>query len=85
MNGGAQCWGDNLYGELGDLDAGETFLPAPVQTLGSGVLLIAAGGFQTCAVANGTVECWGNDLDGQLGNNSTANCAKPVVVGPWAP
>ncbi|MFN8489074.1 MAG: cohesin domain-containing protein [Caldilineaceae bacterium] len=55
---GVQCWGDNEYGQLGDL-----------YSLRSGVTAISAGIAHTCALtANGGVKCWGANYAGQLGD-----------------
>jgi alpha-tubulin suppressor-like RCC1 family protein len=68
-----QCWGSNIYGQLGD------GLPAPwrvanhVSGLSSGVAAIGAGSAHTCAIlsASGGVKCWGANSVGQLGNGMT--------------
>jgi alpha-tubulin suppressor-like RCC1 family protein len=82
--GGAQCWGFNQDGELGDNATSQSNVPAPVSGLGSGVASVAAGGDHTCALTStGGVQCWGYNGDGQLGNDtieSVVNSAVPVAV-----
>lgn len=70
-DGTIQCWGQNNYGELGDGTKEETELPVTVVGL-SGVSMISAGGYKTCAVlkSSGEVRCWGSNHRGQLGNGS---------------
>jgi alpha-tubulin suppressor-like RCC1 family protein len=58
--GTVQCWGDNLFGQLGDGSTNKSATPLPVPGL-SGVLQLAVGKFQTCALmADGSVQCWGD-------------------------
>lgn len=80
VNGGAQCWGYNGYGELGNGRYEDSSAPVPVSGLTSGVTAIATGGFHTCAIANGGVQCWGRNPDGELGNGSVTTSNTPVVV-----
>jgi alpha-tubulin suppressor-like RCC1 family protein len=84
VNGGAQCWGNNQDGQLGNGSRGESAVPVPVQGLGpgSGVQGIAAsgGGEHTCAAVAGGVQCWGDNDFGDLGNGSLAPSAVPVGV-----
>lgn len=82
INGGAACWGSNVYGEMGNGNI--EFLPAsrPVQVLGmsSGVSAIAAGGQYSCAIHNGAAKCWGGASQGRLGNGDTTDSPVPVQV-----
>ena len=82
--GAVKCWGQNLYGQLGDgstANATARTTPVDVSTLSSGVIAIAAGERHTCAVLNtGAVKCWGNNDNGQLGDDSTLQSLTPVSV-----
>jgi alpha-tubulin suppressor-like RCC1 family protein len=68
-DGTARCWGDDAFGELGD-DAMGTRPPGmPVAVKVTGIVGLAAGGSQTCAVlGDATVSCWGDNIWGELGN-----------------
>lgn len=59
LDGTVQCWGANLFGQLGNDSTDDSALPVAVQGL-SGVAKLAVGRFQTCALMDdATVQCWG--------------------------
>jgi alpha-tubulin suppressor-like RCC1 family protein len=74
VNGGAQCWGANFYGDLGNNSTTNASAPVQVTGLASGVTGIAAGGYHVCALANGHLQCWGDNTYGQLGNTTATSC-----------
>jgi alpha-tubulin suppressor-like RCC1 family protein len=79
--GGAKCWGDNSFGQLGDGTKTERHLPGFVKGLKSGVAAIATGTRHTCAMTDtGRVKCWGNNEFGQLGDGTTTERLTPVKV-----
>ena len=81
VGGGAQCWGYNNKGQLGNsAAAGGTDVPIAVVGLASGVASISAGGLHTCAVATGGVYCWGDNANGQLGTGDQNGAATPQLV-----
>ncbi len=79
--GGAQCWGMNLYGQLGDGSTMDRHTPVDVDGLGNGVVVIAPSGHHTCALtAAGGAKCWGSNWVGQLGNGTTSEEPNPHSV-----
>jgi len=79
--GGATCWGDNYYGQLGDRSTANRLVPVAVDGLSGGVRAIAAGGGHSCAATEtGGALCWGFNDGGQLGDGSTTQRLTPVDV-----
>ncbi len=79
--GGAQCWGNNRYGQLGDGTTQKQYEPVQVTGLTSGVGKIEAGWNHTCAVTSGgEMKCWGWNFYGQLGDGTTVNQNVPARV-----
>lgn len=78
--GGVDCWGWNVYGQLGDGQGGERLVPAPVYNL-YGAQALAAGGNHTCALlAGGAVKCWGANFYGQVGDATALDRFVPADV-----
>ncbi len=79
--GSAQCWGDNVYGKLGDGTQTRRMSPVQVVGLESGVTQISISGDFACAVTEqGGAKCWGGNNHGVLGNGSTENSLAVVDV-----
>lgn len=81
--GEVRCWGNNVFGELGQGNAttmlNKTPDAIPVVSLGRPARALSAGSHHTCAVLDtGELRCWGQNADGQLGvGNKTPTLAVP--------
>jgi alpha-tubulin suppressor-like RCC1 family protein len=80
-NTGVKCWGLNSDGELGDGTTTNRHIPGAVSGLASGVIAVAVGGGQSCALTSlGRIKCWGWNYFGQLGDGTTVISLTPVGV-----
>ena len=76
-SGGAYCWGDNLFGQLGDGTTEERATPTPVAG-GLRFLRLSAGSRHTCGITtSGAAYCWGDDSNvGLLGDGKTTTTTR---------
>jgi len=84
--GQVRCWGQDVYGQLGD-GGSNTTSGLPVVVLGvtepalTNVTSLADSGISRCAVlTNGQARCWGRNFFGALGDGTQVDRTRPVVV-----
>jgi alpha-tubulin suppressor-like RCC1 family protein len=74
------CWGSNLYGQLGDGTRLQRQSPVPVADARS-YAAVSVGASHSCGVtAAGDAFCWGRNDQGQLGTGSTSDVDVPTQV-----
>jgi hypothetical protein len=67
-DGGAYCWGNGRFGQLGIGSVGLVAMPAAVAG-GLAFRALAAGAHHTCGLTTvGAIYCWGENSVGQLGD-----------------
>jgi len=82
-SGGVNCWGRNVYGQLGNSTMTNSGTAVVVTGLNNGVTTVATGPYlqHNCVTLNtGGVKCWGLNDHGQLGNGTTLNSSTPTIV-----
>jgi alpha-tubulin suppressor-like RCC1 family protein len=76
-DGTVKAWGDNYFGEIGDISSE---IPTNVPGL-SNIISIACGGSHNLFLnTNGNLFVWGSDFYGQLGDNGLDTSSDPIVV-----
>ena len=80
-SGELKCWGNNLYGQLGDMTTANRLMPANVWELPSRGSKLALGTHHSCVLMeNGGMMCWGRNQYGQLGNGTKYSRTIPTSV-----
>lgn len=70
------CWGQNMYGQVGDGTTTDCALPKLIM---KGVDEVAVGELHTCARSGHQIHCWGKGAKGQLGNGKLDFEPRPVA------
>lgn len=78
--GGAKCWGDNFFGQLGNGTSFNSTTAVSVTGVTGATALAAASRHACVVVAGGAVKCWGQNIEGELGNGTTISSTIPVNV-----
>ena len=83
-DGTIKCWGNNIFGQLGDGTTTTRLTPTLTDSLGTGrtAVDIGVGEHFTCALLdNDDVKCWGSNLHGRLGDGTTIDRSSPPSSG----
>lgn len=76
-SGEAQCWGWNVFGQLGEGTTADRAKPSKVKGLSKSIAQLVINTQFGCAVLeSGALECWGAGDYGQLGNGKSKNTPK---------
>jgi alpha-tubulin suppressor-like RCC1 family protein len=81
-DGSVQCWGDNTYGQIGNVSTLPATVPQLASVAGMGNLDVSAGFYHACVVgADHVARCWGLNSAGALGDAAvTQNPVTTTVV-----
>jgi alpha-tubulin suppressor-like RCC1 family protein len=77
--GGAFCWGENAFGQLGDGTLENRRAPVSVSG-GLSFASITAGDHACGVTVDSRAFCWGKGTSGELGNGATSSSVVPVPV-----
>lgn len=79
-DGTADCWGENVSGELGDGTTSPHDAPIAIAG-GLKFISVSSGDYHSCGLtAAGQAYCWGNNAQGELGTGTTTDSKIPVAV-----
>jgi alpha-tubulin suppressor-like RCC1 family protein len=79
--GGAFCFGENGYGQLGDDTTTDRATPTPVTGMAAQVADVEAGAQHTCLIKDDHgLWCWGSNYYGRVGDGSSTERHLPVAV-----
>lgn len=79
--GSVKCWGQGLYGALGNGMTDDSSTPVTVVGLRGVASYAGVGGHHACAILqSGGVRCWGWNGFRQLGDGTTTDSSVPVAV-----
>ncbi|HEX7664236.1 MAG TPA: hypothetical protein VF407_07000, partial [Polyangiaceae bacterium] len=78
--GGMECWGDNVYGQLGNETAGALTAIGPTPTHVLHVQSVGGGVAHVCVVTDdGGVSCWGSNYYAEVGHtNADGGNREPI-------
>ncbi|WP_170185623.1 RCC1 domain-containing protein [Lapillicoccus jejuensis] len=80
--GSVSCWGENVFGSVGDGSTANRDHPVAVSGLAGPATKVSVGPGYACALVSGAVACWGANFDGRLGNGTIggySTTAAPVT------
>jgi alpha-tubulin suppressor-like RCC1 family protein len=78
--GHIECWGDNVYGELGNKTTTASDVPVKVKKIKTADSIVGGDNAYCAVLASGSLDCWGRGDYGNLGDGTTTSSDKPVPV-----
>ena len=81
--GNISCWGNGLYGVLGDNTSNSSLSPKPSFAIptNDSIIELSSRNVHTCALTdNNSTWCWGNNMMGELGNGQWSNRDHPSLT-----
>lgn len=76
-DGDVLCWGDNLYGQVGNGNTSSTTGVQAVELPAPAVKVAMGSGYACALTSDNHVWCWGDNKFGQTGNRSRNTCQLP--------
>lgn len=81
LDGSANCWGNNYWGQIGDGTQTTHVLPQPVQGITDTIKQLALGKGHSCALLNGGgVQCWGENIVAMSNSFTETYITRPAFV-----
>jgi alpha-tubulin suppressor-like RCC1 family protein len=78
--GAAYCWGQNIFGQVGDNSFAPRLSPSAVAGGLTFTSIVASGGATCGTVAGGSIYCWGSNALGGVGDGTTTNRSVPTKI-----
>jgi hypothetical protein len=80
-SGSVQCWGWNIYGQLGNGTEWDSTTPVTVVGISNATAIASSDYFNCALLATGAVQCWGDNSSGELGGGTIEGESRiPVTV-----
>ena len=80
-SGAVKCWGNNLFGQLGNGTNTNSLQAVNVSEILSGAQSISSGSYHNCTIlGSGDVKCWGTNGNGEIGDGTGTDRNSPVMI-----
>ncbi|MEQ1788445.1 MAG: fibronectin type III domain-containing protein [Acidimicrobiales bacterium] len=80
-DGTVQCWGDNVYGQLGNGTNTGSATPVTVTGITTATAISVSDSYSCALLEDGTVQCWGDNETYQLGSYGGDSTTPLAVTG----
>jgi len=75
-----KCWGNNIFGSLGDGTTTTRLTPVSVSGISNATAVGLGRGHSCALLSDGSIKCWGANPDGRLGDGTSTHRYTPVSV-----